>query len=240
MAEHLGIHPSYIDTTSVGGCSFQIHVRHALAAIASGMIDTALISHGEAGWSYRGMGGRGGGGRGEVSPAEEATAAYGIAGAPSQYAHAMVRHNHVYGTTPEDFAHISVVTRQWAMKNPRALMYSKETNPFGGEITIEDVMNARLIAWPMTLYHCCLVTDHGGAVILARPEIARTLRSKPVWVVGAGESMGHSNMVEMEDFTATSAHRSAKMAYEMAGLSPNDIEMAMISRLVHDHRWHHR
>lgn len=228
LAEHLGIHPSYIDTTSVGGCSFQLHVRHALAAIAAGMIDTALISHGEAGWSYRGMGGRGGGGRGEVSPAEEATAAYGIAGAPAQYAHAMVRHNHVYGTTPEDFAHISVVTRQWAMKNPRALMYSKETNPFGGEITIEDVLTARLIAWPMTLYHCCLVTDHGGAVILARPEIARTLKSKPVWVVGAGESMGHSNMVEMEDFTATSAHRSAKMAYEMAGLSPNDIEMAMI------------
>ena len=227
LAEHLGLHPSYIDTTSVGGCSFQIHVRHALGAIAAGLIDTALVSHGEAGWSYRGMG-RYGGGRGEVSPAEEATAAYGIAGAPSQYAHAMVRHNHVYGTTPEDFAHISVVTREWAGLNPRALMYSKETNPFGGPITVEDVLNARLIAWPMTLYHCCLVTDHGGAVILARPEIASTLKSNPVWIAGAGESMGHQNMIEMEDFTATSAYRSAKMAYEMAELSPNDIEMAMI------------
>ena len=227
LAEHLGLHPKYIDTTSVGGCSFQIHVHHALAAIATGIIDTALISHGEAGWSYRGRTGRGGGG-GEPSPAETATSAYGVAGAPSQYAHAMCRHMHEFGTTPEDFAHISVVTRQWAMLNPRALMFSKETNPFGGPITVEDVLNARLIAWPMTLFHCCLVTDHGGAVIVARPEIARELNTNPVWVVGAGESMGHSNMVEMEDFTATSAVRSSKAAYEMAGMGPEDMDMAMI------------
>ena len=227
LAEHLGLHPKYIDTTSVGGCSFQIHVHHALAAIATGIIDTAVISHGEAGWSYRGRTGRGGGG-GEPSPAETATSAYGVAGAPSQYAHAMCRHMHEFGTTPEDFAHISVVTRQWAMLNPRALMFSKETNPFGGPITVEDVLNARLIAWPMTLFHCCLVTDHGGAVIVARPEIARELKTNPVWVVGAGESMGHSNMVEMEDFTATSAVRSSKAAYEMAGMGPEDMDMAMI------------
>lgn len=227
LAEHLGLHPKYIDTTSVGGCSFQIHCRHALAAIYAGMIDVALVSHGEAGWSYRGQGGRGGG-RGEVSPAEEATAAYGIFGAPSQYAHAMVRHNYRFGSTPADFAHISVVTREWATLNPKALMFSKETNPFGGPITVEDVVNARLVAWPLTLFHCCLVTDHGGAVLITNPDIARTLKTNPVWIAGAGESMGHSNMVEMEDFTATSAWRSAKQAYEMADMSPHDIEMAMI------------
>lgn len=227
LCEHLGIQPKYLDTTSVGGCSFQIHVHHAMLAIQAGVIDVALVSHGEAGWSYRGRTGRGGGG-GEVSPAEEATAAYGIFGAPSQYAHAMTRHNHRFGTTVEDFAHISVVTRQWALLNPRALMYSKETNPFGGPITVEDVLNARLIAWPLTLFHCCLVTDHGGAILIANEDIARSLDTNPVWVRGAGESMGHSNMVEMKDFTATSAAQSSRTAYEMAGLSPNDIEMAMI------------
>ena len=227
LCEHLGLRPKYIDTTSVGGCSFQIHCHHALAAIHAGIIDIALVSHGEAGWSYRGQTGRGGGG-GEVSPAHEATAAYGTFGAPSQYSHAMVRHNHRFGTTPEDFAHISVVTRQWALLNPRALMYSKETNPFGGPITIDDVNNARIISWPLTLFHCCLVTDHGGAVILANPDIAQSLISNPVWIRGAGESMGHSNMVEMADFTATSARHSSKTAYEMAGMSANDIEMAMI------------
>ena len=213
----------------MGGCSFQILVHHALSAIHSGIIDVALVSHGQAGWSYRGAGG--GGGRnvpGEIDPATEMTMSYGVFGAPSNYAHAMRRHMHRFGTTPEDFAHVSVVTRQWAMLNPRAVMFSKETNPYGGPITVEDVMNARLIAWPLTLYHCCLVTDHGGAVIVARPEIARSLRSNPVWIAGAGESMGHANMLEMEDFTATSASRSSATAYEMAGLGPDDMEMAMI------------
>ena len=229
LAEHLGLKPRYIDTTSVGGCSFQILVHHALSAIHAGIIDVALVSHGQAGWSYRGAGG--GGGRnvpGEIDPATEMTMSYGVFGAPSNYAHAMRRHMHSFGTKPEDFAHVSVVTRQWAMLNPRAVMFSKETNPYGGPITVEDVMNARLIAWPLTLYHCCLVTDHGGAVIVARPEIARSLRTNPVWIAGAGESMGHANMLEMEDFTATSASRSSATAYEMAGLGPDDMEMAMI------------
>ena len=228
LAEHLGIKPRYLDTTSVGGCSFQIHVHHALAAIHAGIIDIALVSHGEAGWSYRGGGGGGGGGRGQISPGAEMTMAYGTFGAPSQYAHAMVRHFHRYGTTLEDFAHIAVVTRDWAQLNPRAVMYGKTQSPFGGPITVQDVLEARIIAWPLTLYNCCLVTDHGGAVLLARPEIARSLRTNPVWVTGAGESMGHQNMLEMEDFTATSASRSAATAYKMAGLSPIDMEMAMI------------
>ena len=228
LAEHLGIRPHYLDTTTVGGCSFQVHVHHALAAIHAGIIDIALVSHGQAGWSYRGAGGGGRPVAGEIDPGTEMTMPYGVFGAPSNYAHAMVRHMHRFGTTPEDFAHVSVVTRQWAMLNPRALMFSKDTNPFGGPITVQDVMEARLIAWPLTLFHCCLVTDHGGAVIVARPEIAKSLRTRPVWVAGAGESMGHQNMLEMEDFTATSASRSSAIAYEMAGLGPQDMEMAMI------------
>ena len=228
LAEHLGIRPHYLDTTTVGGCSFQVHVHHALAAIHAGIIDIALVSHGQAGWSYRGAGGGGRPVAGEIDPGTEMTMPYGVFGAPSNYAHAMVRHMHSFGTTPEDFAHVSVVTRQWAMLNPRALMFSKDTNPFGGPITVEDVMEARLIAWPLTLFHCCLVTDHGGAVIVARPEIAKSLRTRPVWIAGAGESMGHQNMLEMVDFTATSASRSSAIAYEMAGLGPQDMEMAMI------------
>ena len=241
LAEHLGIHPRYLDTTSVGGCSFQIHVHHALAAIHAGIIDIALVSHGEAGWSYRGGGG-GGGGRGgaQISPGAEMSMAYGTFGAPSQYAHAMVRHFHDYGTTLEDFAHIAVVTRDWAQLNPRAVMYGKAQSPFGGPITVQDVVDARIIAWPLTLYNCCLVTDHGGAVIVARPEIARELATNPVWITGAGESIGHQNMLEMEDFTATSASRSSATAYEMAGLGSRRHGNGDDLRLVHDHSRHHR
>ncbi len=231
IAEHLGLHPKYIDTTSVGGCSFEIHVHHALMAIHAGVIDVALVTHGQNGWSARriGSGGGGGyGGGGASSPAVQMTIPYGFSGAPSNYSHAMVRHNHLYGTTPEDFAHVAVVTRDWAMLNPRAVMFSRETHEFGGPITTDIVNNSRMISWPLTMLHCCLVTDHGGAVLIARPEIARCLKTNPVWIAGAGENMSHSNMLEMDDFTATSAFASSRTAYEMAGLGPADMELALL------------
>jgi len=168
------------------------------------------------------------GGGGEDSPANQMSMSYGLSGAPSNYAHAMTRHMHRYGTTPDDFAHIAVVTRQWATLNPRAVMYSRETHPQGGPITVDDVRSARMIAWPMTLLHCCLVTDYGGTVLVTSPERARSLKTRPVWIAGAGESMSHSNMLEMDDFTATSAAKSAAIAYEMAGLGPDDMELAML------------
>lgn len=232
IAEYLGLRPTYIDTTSVGGCSFEMHVHHALCAIAAGVIDVALVTHGQIGYSVRNTKGRGaGGGRGQPdpwSPDAQFSQPYGFWGAPSNYAHAMTRHNHRFGTTPRDFAHIAVVTRQWATLNPRAIMYSAETHPNGGPITLDDVESARMIAWPLTLLHCCLVTDYGGAVLVTNPEIARSLRTKPVWIAGAGEAMGHSSMLEMEDFTATSAARSSAIAYTMAGMGPEDMELAMI------------
>ena len=231
IAEHLGLHPAYIDTTSVGGCSFEMHVHHALAAIHAGIIKVALVTHGENGWSSRATRGNGTGrarGMDGWDPGSQFSNPYGVSGAPSNYSHAMTRHNHRYGSTPEDFGHIAVVTRQWATLNPRAVMFSKKTNPAGGPITIDDVNNARLVSWPLTLLHCCLVTDHGGAVLVVSPEIARSVKTKPVWIAGAGESMSHSNMLEMGDFTATSAAASSAAAYKMAGMGPEDMEMAMI------------
>ncbi len=232
LCEHLGITPKYIDTTAVGGCSFEMHVHHAMAAIHAGIIDIALISHGENGHSAGKIGGRAtanyGRGAGALSPAVEMSMAYGLGSAPSNYAHAMVRHMHRYGTTREDYAHIAKVSRDWATLNPRAAMYSKEKHPFGGPITVEQVEESRLIAWPLTILHCCMVTDHGGAVLVTSPKVAAGLKTKPVWIAGAGESMSHGNMLEMQDFTATSAGRSAEAAYTMAGLGPADMEMALI------------
>ena len=75
---------------------------------------------------------------------------------------------------------------------------------------------------------CCLVTDHGGAVIVASAEVAKSLRHPPVWVAGAAEAMSHGSMTQMADFTRTSASESAARAYKMAGMGPQDMEMAMI------------
>ncbi len=250
IAEYLGLHPKYIDTTAVGGCSFEMHVHHALAAIHAGVIDVALVTHGEMGFSQRFTGGKGtgrAGGAGDPwDPGTQHTSAYGLGGAPTSYSHALNRHMARYGTTQEDFAEIAVVTREWATLNPRAVMYrkagegglaplekgewggGKRGHTFGGPITVDTVMNSRPISWPIKLLDVCLVTDHGGAVLITGPELAKTSKTPPVWIAGAGESISHWNMLEMGDFTQTSASRSAATAYKMAGMGPEDMEMAMI------------
>ncbi len=235
LAEYLGIHPKYIDTTSVGGCSFQMHVHHALLAISAGVVDLALVSHGESGFSARknqGKGTFGGGGAGDpwMPTAQFGGSPYGVWGPPSAYAHAMTRHMHQWGSTKEDFANIAVVTREWATLNPRAVMHSTETSPHGGPITTDTVLGSRMIVWPLNLLDICLVTDHGGAVLIASAEKARSFKTAPVWLAGAGESMSHQvgDMLEMGDFTATSAAASSQSAYRMAGMGPSDMEMAMI------------
>ncbi len=232
IAEYLGIKPKVIDTTAVGGCSFVMHVHHAMMAINAGIIDIAVVAHGEAGWSGarknqgKGTYRAGPGDPWQVDPMW--VNPYGTSGAPSQYSHAFTRHMHRYGSTQEQFAQIAVTTRDWATLNPRAVMFSKETNPAGGKIGISDVMNSRLISWPLKLLDVCLVTDHGGAVVIASAERARSFRTKPVWIAGAGETLSHQTMIEMDDFTATSARRSANVAYKMAGMGPREMELAML------------
>ena len=229
-AEYLGISPKWVDTTAVGGCSFQIHTAHMLAAVNAGIFDIGVIVNGQAGYSRRNFprGSGGGGGADPLSPDSQFVSPYGTTGAPSQYSHALTRHMHQWGSTKEEFAEIAVTTRQWATLNPRAIMYSKETNPNGGPITVEDVLASRLISWPLNLLDVCLVTDHGGAVIVASAAAAEGFRTKPVWIAGAGEAIGHATMLEMKDFTATSAVQSGSRAYKMAGLGAEDMEMAMI------------
>jgi acetyl-CoA acetyltransferase len=209
-----------------------MHVHHALAAINAGIVDVALVTHGENGWSARATQGRGtgraGAGGDPWTPDAQFMSPYGISGAPSSYAHAMTRHVHQFGSKPEDFAQIAITTREWATLNPRAVMFSKDTNPAGGPIKLDDYHSSRWIAWPLHLLDCCLVTDHGGAVLVASAEVARSLKTKPVWIAGAGENTSHSSMLEMGDFTATSAKASGDTAYKMAGMGPSDMEMAMI------------
>ncbi|MBM3140460.1 MAG: thiolase [Chloroflexi bacterium] len=218
LTEYLGIMPRWVDGTSVGGGSFLIHVGHAVAAIAAGYANTVLITHGESGRSRIGAGGG--------APARQSTggqfeAPYGVAGPPTMFSIPIARHMKVFGTTEEQLAAVSVATRAWAVKNPRAMMRDP--------ITVEDVLNSRMIAWPLHLLNCCLVTDGGGALILVSEERARDFPQKPVWVLGRGESTMHQGIAQMIDFTEWTA--AAKVtgpdAFRMAGVGHKDIDHAM-------------
>jgi acetyl-CoA acetyltransferase len=221
LCEYLGIRPSYVDNTMTGGSSFVIHVEHAAAAMAAGLCSVALITHGETGLSGRRR--RGGGGFRAFDPtlpSAQFEMPYGVGGPPSSYSMAAMRHMHEYGTTSEHLAEIAVATRKWAQLNPKAMMRD--------DLSIEDVLSSRWIAYPFHIYDCCLVTDAGGAIVLASAERARDFRKKPVWVLGSGEATTHQSILNMPDITHTPARHSGARAFAMAGVTHADIDVVEV------------
>jgi len=218
LAHYLGITPTWVDGTSVGGCSFMIHVRHASAAIEAGLAKTILITHGESGKSRVGNPPRS---VPASSLAGQFEQPYGPMGPPSLFTVPVLRYMKRYGVTVEQIAEVCVVQREWAGKNPRAT--------FREPITVEDVLNSRMIAYPFRLLMCCLVTDGGGALILTSAERARDFSTKPVYILGTGESVETPMVSQMEDFTSSRAFRVAgPTAFQQAGINRNDVDHLMI------------
>jgi len=217
-AEYLGIRPRYIDGTSVGGCSFIQHCQHAMAAINAGLCEVALITHGESGRSRLGMPSM----KSEKdSLIWQFEVPYGIVFPFTGYAFIATRHMHEFGTTQEQLAEVAVATRAWARLNPKANQR--------GELSIADVMKSPIIAWPFHVLDCCLVTDGGGAAIVTSAERAKNLKKKPAYILGTGEGTGHCWINQMPDFTAaTGAQISGPQAFAMAGVTPKDIDVAML------------
>ena len=216
-AEYLGIRPRYIDGTQIGGCSFIAHVQHAMAAIDAGIVEVALITHGESGASRIGMPGTRFGVDAFRLQFEQP---FGLAGPPTGYALAAARHMHEHGTTSEQLAELAVSTRKWAQLNPRAIMRDP--------LTVDDVLSSRMISWPLHLLDCCLVTDAGGAVVITSAERARDCAKRPVWVLGTGEASTHVIVSQMPDFGFWDAARmSSERAFAMAGVRHADIDVAM-------------
>ena len=216
-AEYLGIIPKFVDGTSVGGCSFVMHVGHAALAIANGLCDVALITHGESGKSRVGAGGYP---QGAQTIRGQFEAPWGLPSPVGAYAMACSRHMAIYGTTQEQLAAIAVSTRKWAALNPKAM--------YRDPLTVDDVLKSRMVAWPFHLLDCCLVTDAGGAVVLTSLERAKDLKTHPVVVLGLGESIDHNLISQMHDFTSGPAAVSGKLAFGMAGLSAKEMDLAMI------------
>ena len=188
-----------------------IHVRHAAAAIESGLCKTVLITHGESGRSGIARS------RPAVSPGSlqgQFEMPYGPMGPPTLFTIPVLRYMKTYGTTEEQLAMVAVIQREWAAKNPRAT--------FKDPITVEDVLNSRMIAYPFRLLMCCLVTDGGGALILTSADRARDFPQKPVYLLGTGESVETPMVSQMEDFTSSRAFRVAgPTAFQEAGITPS-------------------
>jgi acetyl-CoA acetyltransferase len=216
LGEALGITPRYIDGTSVGGCSFIIHVGHALLALHHGLCDVAVVSHGQSGRSGIGVtGGR------DTSLSGQFEQPYGFAGAPTYFGMITTRHMHEHGTTLEQWAQVAVSTRAWACLNPKARYHDP--------LTIEDVLNSRPVVYPFNLLNICLVTDAGGAVVLTRADRARDCAKPPVYVRGAGEATEHVMVTQMRNLPFSESTRmSGEKAFKMADVTHGDFDHIML------------
>lgn len=218
VAAYLGVTPKWVDGTGVGGCSFMLHLRHAAAAIAAGYCSTVLITHGESGRSQVALPGYA---RAPASPSGQFEVPYGVSIPATMFTVPVLRYLKTYGATEEDLARVAVVQREWAAMNPRA--FAREP------ITIDDVLNSPMIAWPYRKLMCCLVTDGGGALILTSAERARDFPTRPVYVMGSGESCEPPMISMMEDFTSSRAFRvSGQAAFASAGIGHADVDHLMI------------
>jgi acetyl-CoA acetyltransferase len=219
VSEYLGLRPSWVDATNVGGSSWEVMAGHAADGIAAGAIDVALLTYGSTA-------------RSDVKRRVRASAAAMGTGGTTQYeapygatliakyAMAARRHMIEYGTTAEQLAEVAVAAHEWAAMNDNA--FERE------RITVDDVAAAPMLADPFTAKHVCLRTDGGGAVVLASERVAKDCAKAPIWILGAADSTSHVSMSEWADFTTSAAALSGPRAFAQAGLGPADIDVCQL------------
>jgi acetyl-CoA C-acetyltransferase len=233
MADYMGLKLKHTDSTETGGSSYIVHAGHAAEAIAAGKCKVALITlagrplgsrtgygdpqtHGE---RFR-MGPPGGAGGGVNEQPEAGFENIWGGSTHNTYGMCAMRHMYEYGTTSEQLAWIKVAASHHAQWNEHAMLRDV--------VTVEDVVNSPMISDPLHRMDCCVVSDGGGAVILAAPEVAKSLKRPLVKVIGHGEApkgpAGGRNL----DLTFSGAAWSGPPAWAEAGITPADIKYASI------------
>jgi acetyl-CoA acetyltransferase len=217
IAEYMQIFPKYCVTANAGGGTTFSTIRNAAAAIVAGVCETVLISMADSL--------RSGLTRDRAMAMQSSTGhpqfeiPYGPT-VPAYYALLARAHMDRFGTTAEQLAAVAVSARNYASQRPGAQMTDA--------ITVSDVLESRMIADPLHLLDCSLVSDGGAAVILTSAGNARNFRNKPVYLLGMGEGHSHEHVSQARDLTTSAAVQSGREAYAMAGLTPTDIDVAQI------------
>ena len=216
-AEYLQIFPRYcIAAGAGGGTTFSI-IHHAASAIATGMADVVVVAMADA------M--RSGLTRDQAMLVQASTGhpefeqPYGPT-VPAYYALIAQAHMAEFGTTQEQFAGIAVACRAHAARNPAAQMRDL--------ISVEDVLESRMIADPLHLLDCSLVSDGGSAIVLTSSERAADMKQTPIYLLGAGEGHSHEHISAARNLTTSAAKQAGQRAFEMSGLRPKDMDFAQL------------
>ena len=217
MAQYLGLDLRYTDSTETGGSSYIGHVHLAALAIAAGKCDVALVTCADnqvASRKFIGLGGvdwRG-------APEQPFEDGYYF-GPAALYGMVAQRHMHEFGTTSEQLAWVKVAASHHAQHNPNAMLRDV--------VTVEDVVSSPLVAAPLRRLDCCVMSDGGGAIVLSRPEIAKSLKRPLVRLRGAGEAVKHNSGGRV-DLTYSAGRESGRAAFAEAGVTPADIQYASL------------
>jgi len=217
MVDYLGLNARHVDSSEMGGSSYIAHVSHAAQAIAAGKCNVALItlagrprSEGSSGTQARNWGAN--------LPDQPFEAPFSPV-TVNLYAMVAQRHMYEFGTTPEQLAWVKVAASHHAQHNPNAML--REV------VTVEDVVNSPMISDPLHRLDCCVVSDGGGALVVARPEIAAKLNRPRIKVLGAGEHV-KGLLGGQVDLSWSAARFSGAAAFAEAGVTPADIKYASI------------
>lgn len=218
MAEYIGLSGlRYIDSTETGGSSYVLHLQHAVQAIAAGKCSVALVTLADMPLAAA----RGAGLAGvDYSRMPETQFSTAIPRTPvSAYAMVARRHMHEFGTTSEQLAWVKVAASHHAQHNPHAVLRKV--------VTVDDVVNSPVVADPLHRMDCCVVSDGGGAFIVARADIAKKLSRPLVKVIGTGSSLKH-NHGGVIDLSYTAGAQAGLQAFAEAGVRPQDIKYASL------------
>jgi acetyl-CoA acetyltransferase len=218
LANYLGITPTWLDGTFVGGCSFLVHLHHASAAISAGMAKVVVISHAVS----RGGPASSPGFLDLANLQQQFEQVYGIGPPATKFPLGVLRYMKKYGLTHEQLASVAVAQRRWSSRVPRAMMREL--------ITVDDVFASPMICYPMHRLECCLTTNGGGAIVVTSEEHAATLpiRKPLVYVLGGAESSESPLASQMADLTSARAFRTTgRIAFEQAGITIADVDHLM-------------
>ena len=218
MIEYMNLRVRHTDSTELGGCSYIALVAHAADAIAAGRCNVALITLAGRPRSEGGATGTAPRLRNASAPDQQWEFPFGLT-TVNGYAMCAQRHMHQYGTTSEQLAWIKVAASSHAQHNPHAMLRDV--------VTVADVTGSPMVADPLHRLDCCVVSDGGGALVVARPEIARSLKRPVVGVIGTGEAVRYTHGPQI-DLTVTAASLSGPAAFAEAGVTPADIRYASV------------
>ena len=207
----------YVDQFGGGSASHSI-VGQAALAVIGGVADTVVCWRAINARSEFRMGGTG---RPPPDVVEfQYQTPYGYATPPQQFAALARTYMDRYGVPREHFGNVAIQQRWYAQRSPRAVMKTP--------LTMDDYLSSRWIAEPLCLFDCCLETDAAIAVVVTSAERARDLRHVPVTISGAVWGSGHTLFSNHRDFGGTAAVANAPRLYSMAGVGPDDIDVACL------------